>query len=67
VRARLLPPGFDTAVLIVGQGRFARVLALWFRSRALLRALRLAGFTLDERRTWFSLGWRIGTESLHQV
>jgi hypothetical protein len=66
VRARLLPPGFDTAVLIVGHDRFVRVLAWYGRDRALLRALTAAGFDLDEHRTWLSLGWRIAKTSLRR-
>jgi hypothetical protein len=40
VRARLLPPGFRTAILISGHGRFVRVLAWYGRSYALLAAIR---------------------------
>jgi hypothetical protein len=66
VRARLLPPGFNTALLIVGRERFVRVL-LWYGKRApVLRALSNAGFRLDERRTWLTLGWRVGRESLRR-
>jgi hypothetical protein len=64
IRARLLPPGFNSALLIVGQERFVRVLLGWGKRRTILRALTDAGFVLDQRRTWLSLGWRIGSEAL---
>lgn len=64
VRAQLLPPLFDTGLLIVGEGRFARLLTWYGRDVALVNAIRAAGYAVDERRTWVTLGWRLGAEEL---
>jgi hypothetical protein len=56
VRARLLPPLFNTAVLVVGERGYVRVLTWYGRYRKVLAALLAAGFELNVRRTWVTLG-----------
>ena len=54
VKARLLPPWFNTALLLRDGDRSASAVT-WFRARPRLRAaLREAGFAVDERSTWFA-------------
>jgi hypothetical protein len=61
VRARLLPPSLNSSAILRGNGDYGDALsagvqmATWTR-RDLCQALRAAGFRVDERVTWFSLG-----------
>lgn len=53
--ARFMPPWYDTALLLVGDGQSATAVTSILRRRALRVALRQAGFEVKERVTWFSL------------
>jgi hypothetical protein len=55
VRARLMPPWFDTALLLAGDGGSAVAVTSILRRRALRLALARAGFQVNEVVTWFSL------------
>ena len=59
VRARLLPPLFNTAVIVVGRGGYVRVLTRYGRHRKVIAALHAAGFELEVRRTWMTLGMAV--------
>lgn len=58
VRARLLPPLLNTAVILVGQNGYARILTWYGKHQTVVSALREAGFEVDEQLRWFTLGMR---------
>ena len=55
VSARLMPPWFDTALLLVGDGGSAVAITSIFRRRDLRLALTQADFEVREVVTWFAL------------
>jgi hypothetical protein len=69
VRARLLPPNLNSALILQGNGRLGEPLsagvqmAAWTRRR-LRPVLLSSGFDLDERLTWLSLGGGGSTSEL---
>jgi hypothetical protein len=67
VRARLLPPPLNRSVLVLGRDRYARLLAWWGIYGRVAAALRDAGYVIDERKTWITLGWRIGREEMREA
>ncbi len=62
VKARLLFPAFDSGLLLFDGTRFVRLLPWFGRLGGITAAIRAAGFTVEERRTWISLGWRAGRQ-----
>jgi hypothetical protein len=61
VRARLLPPNLNTSLILRGDGRYGEAVAAGVQMSATTRrdvsqALQAAGFRVDERVQWFSLG-----------
>jgi hypothetical protein len=64
VTARLLPPGFNSGLVIHGETRSVRVL-MWTGDRgSVLKRLAAANVPVVERRTWVSLGTRIARHRL---
>jgi hypothetical protein len=65
VRARLLPPLLNTGLLLEDDAGIVRLLPWYGNYRRIVNALREAGFTVRERRTWFALGLHVasGAES----
>ena len=55
--SRLTPPWFNTAVVLQGWTAVACYVPAWKRS-ALRTALHDAGFSVEERRTWFNVAPR---------
>jgi hypothetical protein len=56
VRARLLPPGFNSSLVIHGDGISVTVLTWWGLGRRARNALATAAVETQEVRTWFSDG-----------
>jgi hypothetical protein len=60
VRARLLPPGLNTAIIVRGVGGEAVQVMTWFgRHRRVLSALTTAGFAIEDVVLWISCGARL--------
>jgi hypothetical protein len=56
IRTRLAPPWINTSLVLHGDGD-SGVASTWFGARRQLReVLRLAGFSIEEEATWFSMG-----------
>jgi hypothetical protein len=58
IKARLAPPWMNRIVIVDGESAVAaaNVSFCWSDVQA---SLRRAGFTLDEKKTWFSLGGKL--------
>jgi hypothetical protein len=58
IRTRLFPPWINTSLVLQGEGGWG-IASTWFGARRRWRqALSAAGFTVEERSTWFSMGTR---------
>lgn len=63
VRARLLPPLLNTGLLVEDDAGIVRLLPWYGNYRRIVNALTEAGFTVIERRTWFTLGLHAASEA----
>ena len=59
VRTRLAPPWINTSLVLVGEEESGVASMSALSRRRLRQALHLAGFTVNEMATWFTLGKRL--------
>jgi hypothetical protein len=60
-RARLLPPGLDSGLIMRGEEGTVTVFTWWGKRGRIGRALHAAGVEVIEQATWVSIGWSDAT------